>query len=100
MNISLNLLRAERLLLGQLAAKSDRSMGAYVRELLFSELKRREPAATAEIIEGRRHRRATVLGVLGVAAVIFAGLPDSGIDLRRAPKTASVRSIRRVEDFA
>lgn len=99
-NVSLNLLRAERMLLGKLAAERDESLGHFIRELAVAELGRRDPATAREMVEHRRLRRATALGVLGIWAVLAAGMPDSGIDLRRAPASASVRGVRRTEEAA
>ena len=99
-NVSLNLLRAERMLLGKLAAEHDRSLGHYIRELAVEALQRRDPVTARELVEQRRRRRAAALGVLGIWAVLAAGTPESGIDLRRAPAQASVRNIRRSEEVA
>ena len=97
--MTINLLRTEHRFLGRLACDQGKSIGAVIREQLFAALEAEYPAQIRELKEARRRRQAAILGVVGLWSVILAGLPDSGVDLRRAPRTTSVRIVRRADWF-
>lgn len=81
-NVSLNLPRAERAILGRLATSRDQSIGSLLRGLYLNSLRMENPTAAREITEARRARRAKMLLACGIAVV---GLEISGVkqDLRR-----------------
>jgi hypothetical protein len=93
--VSLNLLRAERFLLGQLAAAEDRSLGNFIRELAYDGLRNRNPAVADRLTEVRRRRRAALLAIVGLYTVLVTSIPGHAIDLRRPPPRTSVT--RRVQ---
>ncbi|MGA2751624.1 MAG: hypothetical protein ABSG59_22895 [Verrucomicrobiota bacterium] len=52
-NVSVNLLKQERLILGRLALADDRSLGEYVRRLILTGLRFSNPSAAAEMERAR-----------------------------------------------
>ena len=89
-NVTLNLLQAERMLLGKLAAAEDRSLGRYIRDLAHEGLRHRNPELADQLTEVRRRRRAAILAVVGLYTVIVSSLPGHALDLRRPPARPSI----------
>ena len=56
-NVAVNLLDAEKSLLGRLAAADDRSLGDYIRRLTMTGLRTANPTAAAELEAIRRAHR-------------------------------------------
>jgi hypothetical protein len=95
-NLSLNLLNAERAIIGQLATENDESIGHFLRRHLIRSLEKENPAAARRLIEVRRQRRAAALLVVGMLAVAASFAPDSRMDLRRPSTTRSIARVLRV----
>lgn len=82
-NISINVSRAERNLLGKAACQHDESIGSLVRRVMLRGLRSEEPQTAEQIQNIRRARRARVLLAVGVVTVA-AQFWDPDTDLRRA----------------
>ena len=95
-NVSVNLLKAERTALGQLAVLHDQSIGGLIRNLIYRGLEANAPKTAAELAELRRKRRAAVLLACGMLAW-GAQFLDSSLEFRRPGRAPSVCRAKRLE---
>jgi hypothetical protein len=100
-NVPINVDKAERLILGQLATSEDRSIGSLIRYLLLRGLEAEGYGDHAAQIAAIRQRRAAMIGLLVFLSAIIA--PALGItkgiskDIRRASSVRTVRNPRRTD---
>lgn len=86
-NLSVNLPVDELALLGKAAFQAGKSIGHFVRDLLFLGAKSKSPELAAKVAEVRRRYYGAVLLGLFVAMLAF----NHDLDLRRPSRTARVR---------
>lgn len=87
-NISLNLPKAERLLLGRLACADDKSIGQWIRERMLAGVEAQDKRTAAEIRRIRVEHRQRVAGTLCLIA-LAVGLVNGTDEFRmRAARRA------------